>query len=85
MFRVSDFLDLFYANFTQKSVDGLPQIDWIALFFLKNGNQSGFGTKKLEEFLDSKYINSKIFECNKFYCGSDYEFRELSFSKETGF
>lgn len=38
MFRVSDFLDLFYANFTQKSVDGLPQIDWIALFFLKNGN-----------------------------------------------
>lgn len=79
-----NFLDVFYAPFTQKACEDVPETDWVTLVFL-DSEESGFGTSELVDFLRSKFINSEFFQCSKFYCSEDYSFRDSYFTKDTPF
>ena len=48
-----NFLDVFYAPFTQKACEDIPETDWVNLVFL-DSEESGFGTVELIDFLRSK-------------------------------
>ena len=80
-----NFIDVICSPFTQRAYEEKPQNEWVSLVFLENEAKSTFSSTQLMDFFRTEFINADTYECSKFYCEEDYQFRKSLFSKNIPF